>query len=90
MSNMDIIRKELESHIGKRVVLKADKGRKRIVTKQGIIESVFPSLFVIELTGKEHTGQKITYTYSDVLTETVKLTIYDDGVEMPKKKKKIS
>jgi len=81
MGQMDMIRDKLSKHIGKRVIVKADKGRKRIVTRTGVLEAVYPSLFVIDLS--EDTSQRnISYTYSDVLTETVQITILDDDVNM--------
>ena len=75
---MDSIRDELKSHIGKTAILKANKGRKKIVTKKGVIDAVYPSIFVVELLGQEQAGRKISFTYSDVLTETVQITVIDD------------
>ncbi len=78
LNTMDNIRSELKENIGKRAILKANKGRKKIVTKRGIIDSVYPSVFIIELTGPDQEGRKISFTYSDVLTETVQIAIIDD------------
>ena len=50
MNQMEQIRKELTRHIGKRVILKADKGRKKIVTRRGRLVEVYPSLFVVDMT----------------------------------------
>lgn len=81
MTQMDLIKKELSHHIGKRVILKANKGRKRIVTKRGVLESVYPSLFVVNITNEEAEGNRtISYTYSDVLTSTVQITILEDEI----------
>lgn len=85
---MDLIKKELSHHIGKRVILKADKGRKRIVTKKGILESVYPSLFVVNISNEEASGRRtVSYTYSDVLTSTVQITILDDDASLEQVKK---
>ena len=81
MNQMEIIKNELEEHLGKRVILKANKGRKKFVTKQGILKAVYPSLFMVDV----ENGQEITtstFTYSDVLTKTVKVTIVEDDVEL--------
>lgn len=80
LSSMELIRNEIESQIGKKVILKANRGRKKIVTKRGIIDSVFPSLFVVELLFKNSPSRKVTFTYSDVLTNTVELMICEDEV----------
>lgn len=86
MRQMDLIRKELEEHLGKKVILRADKGRKRYVTRYGVIKGVYPSLFRVDvINGPEITTQ--TYTYSDVLTKTVKVRILDDDVNLREAKR---
>lgn len=79
---MELIKQELADHIGKRVIVKADKGRKRIVTRYGRLEAIYPSLFVINIETEDDSDRNISYTYSDVLTSTVKVTILDDDVDV--------
>lgn len=43
------IKKDLENHVGEKVTLKANGGRRRILVNEGILESVYPSIFVIRL-----------------------------------------
>lgn len=81
MSAMEKAKLILEQNLGKRVIVKADKGRKRIVTRRGILDSVYPSIFVVDMKGSFDTRRKISFTYSDLLTSTVEVTILDDGVE---------
>ena len=81
MNQMELIKEELSKHIGKRVIVKADKGRKRIVTRYGILAAVYPSLFVVNIDTDDDSERNISYTYSDVLTSTVKVTILDDDVD---------
>ncbi|EGY79832.1 Veg family protein [Peptoniphilus indolicus] len=90
MNQMYEIRNELEENLGKKVIIKANKGRKKYITRRGVLESVYPSLFSISV---ENGDEKsiVTYTYSDVLTETVKILILDDDVDFSDlKSKKIS
>lgn len=75
---MEIIKEKLENHLGKTVYLKADRGRKRYIRRKGTIDSVYPSLFVIDLELENAPNRKMTFTYSDVLTSTVELVIVDD------------
>lgn len=65
------IKNDIERHVGQKVTLKANGGRKKILVNDGIIESVYPSIFVIRL--KDDTQRAVTYSYSDVLTKTVQL-----------------
>lgn len=65
------IKRSIEDHIGEKVTLKANGGRKKILVNNGVIESAHPSIFVVRL---ENDNQRtITYSYSDVLTKTVQL-----------------
>ena len=49
VQTLDKIRESLERHLGKKILLKANKGRKQIVTRRGILEKVYPSVFVVKL-----------------------------------------
>ena len=65
------IKKEIQNHLGEKVTLKANGGRKKILVNDGVIESVHPSIFVVRL--ESDTQRTVTYRYSDVLTKTVQL-----------------
>ncbi|NLJ99821.1 MAG: Veg protein [Clostridia bacterium] len=73
------IKRDLDCHVGKKIKLKANRGRRRIVEQVGILEKTYPNIFVVKLDEKRSTVRRVSFSYSDVLTETVKLTI--DGEE---------
>lgn len=77
-NNVLDIRKELEGCIGKKVILKANKGRKKTTVKEGVLESAYPSLFVVRVSNQYDSVRRVSYTYSDVLTSTVEVIICDD------------
>ncbi len=70
------IKLDLESCVGKRVKLRANRGRKKVVETEGIIESTYPKLFVVKL-DKSNSVRRLSYTYADVLTRTVEITVDD-------------
>ncbi len=72
------IKKALDSNIGKRLTLKANGGRRKTIERCGILAETYPSVFVIELDQAENAFERVSYSYADVLTETVKLTFLDD------------
>lgn len=74
LSMLEQIKLDLESSVGKRVKLKANRGRRRIIEAEGVIENTYPKLFVVKL-DKSHSIRRMSYTYADVLTKTVELTI---------------
>ena len=65
------IRRDIENHVGEKVTLKANGGRKKILVNDGVIESVHQSIFVVRLDNDNQ--RTVTYSYSDVLTKTVSL-----------------
>ena len=65
------IKRSIEDHVGEKVTLKANGGRKKILVNNGVIESAHPSIFVVRL--ESDNQRTITYSYSDVLTQTVQL-----------------
>lgn len=69
------IRKDIEKCIGKTVILKANKGRKKTVVKEGILEAAYPNLFIVKINNDHDNPRKVSYTYSDVLTGTVEVTV---------------
>lgn len=65
------IRKDIQDHVGDKVTLKANGGRRKVFVNEGVIEKAYPSIFVIRLENNDQ--RKVTYSYSDVLTKTVQL-----------------
>lgn len=77
-NNLAKIRKNVEDCIGKKVILKANKGRKKTTVREGVLEEAYPSLFVVKIFNQFDSVRRVSYTYSDILTETVEITICDD------------
>jgi uncharacterized protein Veg len=65
------IKRDIENHVGERVTLKANGGRRKVFVNNGVIEKTYPSIFVIRL--DNDTRRTVTYSYSDVLTKTVQI-----------------
>jgi len=75
------IRKELEAHIGEKIKLRANRGRRKTFEKVGVLENTYPSIFVIRV-DEENYYQRLSFSYADVLTSTVELSLY--GVDNKK------
>lgn len=65
------IKKDIEGHVGERVTLKANGGRRKIVVNKGVLEKTYDSIFIIRL--DSNCQRTVSYSYSDVLTKTVQL-----------------
>ena len=74
------IKSNLADNVGHKVKLTAKKGRKQVVTRQGVIENTYPSIFTIKLDVPDDllaAERRVSYSYTDVLTKTVELIICD-------------
>lgn len=72
------IKKKLDGRIGAHVLVKAQAGRKRIATHHGILSKTYPAVFVIHLNDDEGALQRISYSYTDLLTRNISLAFDDE------------
>lgn len=75
------IRKNIEACVGKKVVLRTDKGRKKVKLHEGILVEAYPSVFVVVIDDGLCSSRKISYSYSDVLTDCVEVSLWSSAVE---------
>jgi uncharacterized protein Veg len=73
------IKTNLDSNLGKRLLLKANGGRRKTIERSGVLAETYPSVFVIELDQDENAFERVSYSYADVLTETVQITFFEDA-----------
>jgi uncharacterized protein Veg len=71
------IKQSLDANVGKRLTLKANGGRRKTVQRSGILEETYPSVFIVKLDQDENAFERVSYSYADVLTETVEITFYE-------------
>lgn len=72
------IKKDLETYVGEKIRLKANKGRKKILEREGILESTYPNIFIVKLEEAD-SERRVSYSYADLLTEAVELVICSSG-----------
>lgn len=78
-STIEEIKHQLEANLGKKVFIRASKGRRRYLESEGVLVETYPKLFVVDL-DQSNAVRRRSYTYADVLTETVQITIGDKRV----------
>lgn len=76
---LELIKQDLESFVGKRVKLRANRGRRKIIEAEGVLEKTYPKVFVVKL-NSDSAVRRMSYTYADVLTSTVELTVEDQPI----------
>lgn len=75
------IKENLKDNIGSKVKLRARKGRKQVVVREGVIENTYPSIFTVKLdihNDVPTSERTVSYSYADVLTKTVELYICEN------------
>lgn len=73
------IKKSLDSHLGQRMQLKANGGRKKTIERAGILRETYRAVFVVDLDQDENAFERVSYSYTDILTEAVEITFEDDS-----------
>ena len=65
----DILEKE-----GQKIIVKGSLGRSRSFEKEATIEKAYPNIFVVKY---EENNRNVTYSYTDILTRTVEVEVFD-------------
>lgn len=73
-----LIKRDIEGLVGQRVRVRANRGRRKIVEREGTVEKTYPSHFLVRLDEAQY-SRRISFQYADVLTEVVELTICSEG-----------
>ncbi|MFA9559779.1 Veg family protein [Evansella sp. AB-rgal1] len=77
------IKQALDENLGKRITIQANGGRRKTIERSGLLEGTYPSVFTIKLDQDEYSVERVSYSYTDVLTETVKLTLNEQEITAP-------
>jgi len=78
-SDLFQIKRDIESCIGEKVQLKANKGRKKAFIKEGVLENTYPSIFVVKFENDYELTRRVSYSYTDILTKAVELVVCKDN-----------
>ncbi|WP_019536494.1 biofilm formation stimulator Veg [Paenibacillus ginsengihumi] len=76
------IKRSLEPHVGQKIMLRANGGRRKTIERSGILEETYPSVFIVKLDQEQQSFKRVSYSYADILTESVEVTVCNDEGEM--------
>ena len=68
------LREDIEEKEGQKIIVKGSLGRSRTFEKEATIEKAYPNIFVVKY---EENDRNVTYSYTDVLTRTVEVDVFD-------------
>ena len=80
-TTVNSIHETLVGYTGKRLRVRANIGRSKIIEREGVLTQAHNSLFIVETIEKRGHKARQSYQYVDVLTGTVELT--DPESEQP-------
>lgn len=76
---LEKIKNNLDSFVGQSIRLKANRGRKRVLEVEGVLEQTYPKVFVIRLREKQM-ERRLSYSYADLLTKAVELSFQNKKI----------
>ncbi|MBE6469643.1 MAG: hypothetical protein E7001_06805 [Coriobacteriaceae bacterium] len=79
VNHVEEIHKSLAAMVGDRVRVKASMGRTRVIERAGVIKTVHPAVFIVEVDERRGRKSRQSYQYVDVLTGTVELFDPESG-----------
>lgn len=68
------LKTDIYDNIGKKILVKGSMGKLKNFEKEATIEKAYTNIFVIKF---NETNQNVTYSYTDVLTNTIELKVYN-------------
>lgn len=74
------LKTDITEKIGQKIIVKGSLGRTKSFEKEATIEKTYPNIFVIKY---EEDDRNVTYSYTDVLTRTVEVEVFDGDSYSP-------
>ena len=68
------LKTDISQKIGQKIIVKGSLGRSRTFAKEATIEKAYPNIFVVRY---EENNRNVTYSYTDILTRTVEVQVFD-------------
>ncbi len=74
------LKTDILEKIGQKIIVKGSLGRSRTFEKEATIEKAYPNIFVVRY---EENNRNVTYSYTDILTRTVEVDVFDGEAYSP-------
>ena len=73
-NDISTLKSDINDKIGQKIIVKGSLGRSKEFAKEGTIEKAYSNLFVVKYEENDRTA---SYTYTDILTRTVEVNLFD-------------
>ena len=74
------LKTDIFEKVGQKIIVKGSLGRSKAFAKEATIEKAYPNIFVVKY---EENNRNVTYSYTDVLTRTVEVEVFDGNSYSP-------
>lgn len=79
-SDITNLKTDIVEKVGQKIIVKGSLGRSRVFEKEATIEKAYPNIFVVKY---EENDRNVTYSYTDILTRTVEVEVFDGDSYSP-------
>ena len=79
-SDIANLKTDIIEKVGQKIIVKGSLGRSKAFEKEATIEKAYPNIFVVKY---EENNRNVTYSYTDVLTRTVEVQVFDGDSYSP-------
>ncbi len=71
------VKNSVGKQLGQKVIIKLNKGRHRIDVQEGVLKEVYPSIFIVEVSGNDEgvPNKTLSFSYTDVITKDVRMML---------------
>ena len=68
------LKTDIDGKVGQKIIVKGSLGRSRTFEKEATIEKAYPNIFIVKYEENDRTA---SYSYTDLLTRTVEVDVFD-------------
>ena len=79
-SDIANLKTDIGDIVGQKIIIKGSLGRSKTFEKEATIQKAYPNIFVVKYEDNE---RNVTYSYTDVLTRTVEVDVFDGNGYSP-------
>ena len=79
-SDITNLKTDILEKVGQKIIVKGSLGRSKAFEKEATIEKAYPNIFVVKF---EENKRNVTYSYTDILTRTVEVEVFDGDSYSP-------
>ena len=74
------LKTDIVDKVGQKIIVKGSLGRSKAFEKEATIEKTYHNIFVVKY---EENDRNVTYSYTDVLTRTIEVDVFDGAGYSP-------